>query len=122
MPLHCSGAGKTLLAYQSGDLLNQIARTSGFPRFTPRTITSLAKLKKELEGIREQGYALEQEESVEGRRAVAGPVFDHTGHVVAAFSVTGPATRITSARLPDIARLVRATSQQISFCLGYRGQ
>jgi IclR family acetate operon transcriptional repressor len=122
MPLHCTGVGKTLLAYQSGDLLNRLARTSGFPRFTPRTITSLANLKKELERIREQGYALDQEETVEGLRCVAGPVFDHSGCVVAAFSVTGPATRITSSRLPEIARLVRATSQQISFRLGYRGQ
>jgi IclR family acetate operon transcriptional repressor len=121
MPLHCTGVGKILLAYQSGGLLNQVARTPGFPRFTPQTITSLAKLKKELEQIREQGYALDQEEAVKGVRCVAGPVFDHTGRVVAAFSVAGPATRITPERLPEIARWVRATSQQISFRLGYQG-
>jgi IclR family acetate operon transcriptional repressor len=121
MPLHCTGVGKILLAYHSGALLNQVARTPGFPRFTPQTITSLAKLKKELEQIREQGYALDREEAVKGLRCVAGPVFDHTGRVVAAFSVAGPATRITPERLPEIARLVRATSQQISLRLGYRG-
>jgi IclR family acetate operon transcriptional repressor len=121
MPLHCTGVGKALLAYQSGDLLNQIARTPGFPRFTPHTITSLANLRKELERIREQGYALDQEEAVEGLRCVAGPVFDHTGPVIAAFSVAGPATRMTSSRLPEIVRLVCGTSQQISFRLGYRG-
>jgi IclR family acetate operon transcriptional repressor len=121
MPLHCTGVGKILLAYQSGAFLTQVARTPGFPRFTPQTITSLANLKKELEQIREQGYALDQEEAVEGLRCVAGPVFDHTGRVVAAFSVAGPAMRITSLRLPEIARLVRTTSQQISFRLGYRG-
>jgi DNA-binding IclR family transcriptional regulator len=122
MPLHCTGVGKALLAYQSGAFLNQVARTPGFPRFTPHTITRLANLKKELEQIREQGYALDQEEAVEGLRCVAGPVFDHTGRVLAAFSVAGPATRITPLRLPEIARLVRATSQQISFRLGYRGK
>jgi DNA-binding IclR family transcriptional regulator len=121
MPLHCTGVGKTLLAYQKGELLMQIARSSGFPRFTPRTITNLASLRKELERIREQGYALDQEEAVEGLRCVAGPVFDHAGRVVAAFSVAGPATRITPEKLPEIARLVLATSQQISFRLGYRG-
>jgi DNA-binding IclR family transcriptional regulator len=122
MPLHCTGVGKILLAYQSEDLLIQIARTQGFPRFTLHTITSLANLRKELEQIREQGYALDQEEAVEGLRCVAGPVFDHTGRVIAAFSVAGPATRMTPPRLPEIARLVRATSQQISFRLGYRGR
>jgi len=47
-------------------------------------------------------------------------VFDHTGRVIAAFSVAGPATRVTPPRLPEIARWVRATSQQISSRLGYR--
>ena len=121
MPLHCTGVGKILLAYQSENLLIQIAHTRGFARFTPHTITSLANLRKELEQIREQGYALDQEEAVEGLRCVAGPVFDHTGRVIAAFSVAGPATRLTPPRLPGIARLVRATSQQISLRLGYRG-
>ena len=119
MPLHCSGAGKILLAYQGKGLLDQLARTQGFPRLTPHTITNPANLRKELEQIREQGYALDQEETVEGRRCVAGPVFDHTGHVIAAFSVAGPAARMTPSRLSEIAGLVRATSRQISFCLGY---
>jgi len=122
MPLHCTGVGKILLAYQNEDFLIQLAHTHGLARFTPHTITSLAKLRRELVQIREQGYALDQEEAIEGVRCVAGPVFDHTGRVIAAFSVAGPATRLTPARLPEIARLVRATSEQISFRLGYRGK
>ena len=121
LPLHCTGVGKTLLAYGSGNLLNQVARTSGFPRFTPQTITSLANLKKELERIREQGYAVDQEEAVEGLRCVAGPLFDHTGRVIAAFGVAGPATRITPLQVPEIARLVCAASRRISLRLGHRG-
>jgi len=120
MPLHCTGVGKTFLAYQKGGLLSEFARASGFRRFTPHTIMNLANLRQELEQIREQGYALDQEEAVEGLCCVAGPLFDHTGRVVAAFSVAGPATRLTPPRLPEIARLVCATSQQISFRLGYR--
>jgi IclR family KDG regulon transcriptional repressor len=120
MPLHCTGVGKTLLAFQSEETLNQLARSPGLERLTPHTITSLPHLKRELERIREQGYAVDQEEAVEGLRCVAGPVFDHTGHVIAAFSVAGPATRLTAARIPEIASLVRETSQQISFRLGFR--
>jgi len=122
IPLHCTGVGKTLLAYQGGDLFKRVARTAGFPRFTAHTITNLADLKKELERIREQGYALDDEEAVEGLRCVAGPVFNHTGVVVAAFSVVGPATRITPPRLPEIAGLVCATSRRVSYRLGYRGR
>ena len=87
---------------------------------TAHTITALPQLRKELERIREQGYALDQEEAVEGLRCVAGPVFNHTGQIVAAFSVAGPAMRLTPARIPEIAQLVRETSQQISYRLGYR--
>lgn len=118
-PLHCTGVGKMLLAYQSEEMLNQLAHAPGLERLTPHTITSLPQLRRDLERIREQGYAVDQEEAVEGLRCVAGPVFDHTGRIVAAFSVAGPATRLTSARIPEIARLVRETSQQIAYRLGF---
>ncbi|MGA3325274.1 MAG: IclR family transcriptional regulator [Terriglobia bacterium] len=119
-PLHCTGVGKTLLAYQGEDLLNQIVQAPGLTRLTAHTITGLPQLRRELERIREQGYALDQEEAVEGLRCVAGPVFNHQGKIVAAFSVAGSATRLTPARVPEIAQLVRETSQQISYRLGYR--
>jgi DNA-binding IclR family transcriptional regulator len=121
MPLHCTGVGKILLAYQGRASLGQVARTSGLPRFTPHTITNLANLRKELELIREQGYAVDQEEVVEGLRSVAGPVFDHTGHVIAAFGIAAPASRLVPPRLPEIIRSVCAASRQISFRLGHRG-
>jgi len=121
MPLHCTGVGKTLLAYQGEEYLNQIAHSPGLERFTVHTLTNLAQLRKELEHIREQGYAVDHEEAVEGLRCVAGPVFDHKGSVVAAFSVAGPATRMTASRLADLTRLVRETSQQISYRMGVRG-
>ena len=120
MPLHCTGVGKTLLAYQGEDLLNQIAQSPGLTRMTAHTLTGLAPLRKELEQIRELGYALDQEEAVEGLCCVAGPVFNHTGQIVAAFSVAGPATRMTPSRLLEIAQMVRETSQQISYRLGSR--
>ena len=120
MPLHCTGVGKTLLAYQGEDQLNQISQSPGLTRLTAHTITGLPQLRRELERIRAQGYALDQEEAVEGLRCVAGPVFDHTGEIVAAFSVAGPAMRLTPARTPEIAQLVRETAQQISYRLGYR--
>ena len=122
MPLHCTGVGKTLLAHQSEETLNRIALTPGFTRMTARTMTSLPQLRKELQQIREQGYTIDQEEAVEGLSCVAGPIFNHSGQAVAAFSVAGPATRLTPARLPELAQMVRETSQQISYRLGYRNQ
>jgi IclR family acetate operon transcriptional repressor len=120
MPLHCTGVGKTLLAHRSEETLNRIAQAPGFTRMTARTITALPQLRKELQQIREQGYTIDQEEAVEGLSCVAGPIFNHSGQVVAAFSVAGPATRLTPARIPELAQMVRETSQQISYRLGYR--
>jgi IclR family KDG regulon transcriptional repressor len=121
MPLHCTGVGKVLLAYQGEDLLNQIVQSPGLTRMTAHTITGAGQLRRELEMIRQQGYALDQEEAVDGLRCVAGPVINHTGQIVAAFSVAAPATRMTPARVPEVAHMVRETSQQISYRLGHRG-
>jgi IclR family acetate operon transcriptional repressor len=114
--------GKTLLAHQSEETLNRIAQAPGFTRMTARTITALPQLRKELQQIRDQGYTIDQEEAVEGLSCVAGPIFNHSGQVVAAFSVAGPATRLTPARIPELAQMVRETSQQISNRLGYRNE
>ena len=120
MPLHCTGVGKTLLAHQGEEYLNRIAQSPGFQRMTERTITSLPQLRRELQQIRERGYTVDQEEAVEGLSCVAGPIFNHSGQVVAAFSVAGPATRLTPARIPEFADLVRETSREISYRLGCR--
>ncbi len=122
MPLHSTGSGKTLLAYQGEELLARVAQSPGFTRMTAQTITTLPQMRKELEQIREQGYTVDQEEAVEGLSCVAGPVFNHSGQVVAAFSVAGPATRLTPARIPELAQLVLETSRQISHRLGYRSE
>jgi IclR family transcriptional regulator, KDG regulon repressor len=120
LPLHCTGVGKTLLAYHEGELLENLAEPPGFARLTPQTLTELPKIRHELERIREQGYALDQEEAVVGLRCVAGPVFDHKGQIVAAFSVAGPAMRMTPEHVSEIAQMVQETSRQISFRLGFR--
>ncbi len=121
IPLHCTGVGKTLLAFQEEEMVKRIAESNGLERQTSHTITALTQLKKELAHIREQGYAVDNEEAVEGLRCVAAPIFDHRGQAVAAFSVAGPATRVTPARVAEIARLVCETSRQISYRLGFRG-
>jgi len=120
MPLHCTGVGKALLAYQSEEVISEIVKSVGLERLTARTITTRAGLERELELVRERGYAVDNEEAIDGLRCVAAPVFDRHGQVVAAFSVAGPATRISRARIPEIARLVREASWQISYRLGFR--
>jgi IclR family transcriptional regulator, KDG regulon repressor len=119
LPLHSTGVGKAILAFQEDGFLKSLAESPGLERHTPRTLTSLAQLKKELARVREEGYAVDNEEMVEGLRCVAAPLVEHTGQVRAAFSVAGPAVRLTLARVPAIAALVCETSREISYRLGY---
>ena len=122
MPLHCTGVGKALLAFQSEEVPRRLSKSPGFARLTAHTITSLSNLKEELVRVRQEGYSVDNEEAVEGLRCVAAPLFDHTGKAIAAFSVAGPATRITPERVPEIARLVCETSRVISYHLGFGSQ
>jgi IclR family KDG regulon transcriptional repressor len=119
MPLHCTGVGKTLLAFQAEDALAEMLASLPLDRHTANTITTLPQLKKELSKIRTQGYAFDQEEAVMGLRCVAAPLLDHRGCVVASFSVAGPSTRMTAERMQELARLVVETSREISYRLGY---
>jgi len=120
MPLYCTGVGKTLLAFQPEAVQGELLHALSLERHTPHTITSQAQLRKQLARVKEQGYAVDNEEAVPGLRCVAAPILDHEGRVVAAFSVAGPASRVTLERVPELARLVSETSREISFRLGQR--
>jgi IclR family transcriptional regulator, KDG regulon repressor len=120
LPLHSSGVGKALLAFQPEDHFKVLTDAAGLDRYTTHTITSAAQLRKELAHIRQEGISIDNEEAVIGLRCVAAPIFDHHGNVIAAFSVAGPTTRVTPARVPLISKLVKETSWQISFRLGHK--
>lgn len=112
-PLHCTALGKALLAF--GDV--EIPRT--LERFTPKTIKSKRALQEHLEGIRQIGYAVDDEEFDPGVRCIAVPVFDFRGKVVGAIGISGPSTRITPDRLPQLAARVvesgKALSERMTF-------
>jgi IclR family transcriptional regulator, acetate operon repressor len=117
VPPHSSGTGKVLLAYQGEETIDSITRQTGLPRFTPHTITDVEQLKSELERIREQGYAVDFEEMEEGVRCLAAPVFGPDGRILAAMSVSGPASRLDEGRLkeliPHIKRITGDFSQSL---------
>lgn len=118
-PLHSTGTGKVLLAYQPREVVDSVIRQTGLPRFTPHSITDARKLKLELDCIREQGYATDSEEMEEGVRCLAAPVFGADGAVLAAISISGPAGRLTEERLeeliPKIKRISAALSESLNF-------
>jgi DNA-binding IclR family transcriptional regulator len=103
-PLHATSIGKTMLAWMKPAEAEELLRAVNLPRFTAATKTSLRALKAELARVREQGYALNVEESMPGIAAIAVPVRQgglEGGEVIAGLSVTGPASRLNG----DLSRL-----------------
>ena len=119
MPLHCVSAGKIFLAYMPPEKLEEFLNGAELTRFTPHTITDPECLREELQRVREQGYSVGLEELEEGLNAVAAPIRDYRGEVVAAISVSGPSFRLTRERVPEIAELAKKAADEVSRYLGY---
>lgn len=115
-PTYCTSVGKAFLAFQSDELIRKIA-SPGLHAYTGNTITKLDDLNIELERIRQQGYAVDDEEIEEGLRCIGAPVRDGTGRVFAAVSVSGPAERMPDGRLVGLAPAVIQTANDISAAL-----
>jgi len=115
VPLHCSAAGKVLLAHGAAKLL-----AGRLERCTDQTITSRAVLEAELAAVRERGFAVIDGELEPGLVAVAAPIHRDGGAVVAALSVSGPGTRLTPPRIADVAAACVAQARGLSQVLGHR--
>lgn len=120
-PLHATSSGKVLLAFMSPEVRRDLLEAAGMARFTERTITSVEDLDRQLASVRDDGYATSIEELEPGLNAVAAPVRDHHGVVVAALSVSGPVYRLTEDRAEQIAAEVVAAADEVSFRMGYPG-
>jgi DNA-binding IclR family transcriptional regulator len=117
-PAHATNLGKVLLADLPRERVAEIVAERGLASYTPNTITDLGRLEAELERIRQRGYAIDDEEYDEGLRCIGAGVRDHSGHVVSALGIGGPVTRITPARVDELAGLVMAAANGLSRRLG----
>ena len=117
-PAHATSSGKVLLAGLSESRL-AIAVDGVLERFTDATIVTGAALRDELETVRAQGWAAARDELEDGLTAVAAPVRDHTGDVVAALSISGPSFRMGGDRIPDLSRQAITAADAVSARLGH---
>ncbi|TDX59130.1 IclR family transcriptional regulator [Orenia marismortui] len=118
-PAHCLGSGKVLLAFLEEDKLESILKDIKLTKYTSETISSMDKLKNNLNQIRRQGYSIDFEEMEEGVRCVAAPIRNEAGKVIAAISVSGPNTRITDKFLyTKLIPLVTGKAEEISKNVG----
>jgi DNA-binding IclR family transcriptional regulator len=100
LPLHCSAAGKVLLAYLGKDQVEEVIRRHGLPRFTRNTITQKEKLFRELDIIKKKGYGESREEYGQDAASVAFPLFDGRGKVAGSLSIQSTVTRLNSKTRP----------------------
>jgi len=119
MPAYCTSEGRALLAYSPPLVVANAMRAKLQPR-TEHTITDKAQLTQLLAQVRASGYALDDEESENGMRGVAAPIFDASGAVVAAVGLVGPAQRVSKTSLRKFSALVVEAGNAISSRLGYQ--
>lgn len=115
-PCHSSAVGKCLLAYSSRQYLERFIGNP-LPAFTDKTICDWEVLLAELDTIKRQGYAVDDEELELGLTCIAGPILDRHAGIVAALSISGPTTRVR-ARSEEIVEEVQKTARIISASLG----
>ncbi len=115
---HCTAVGKALLASLPTVEVREILNRTGLPRRTPRTITSVTALMKDLARIGRRGYAIDDEEDTEGVQCIGACVFDRSGKAAGAISVTGLKQRSRNGNLDRIAATVIRYADRISQELG----
>lgn len=118
-PLHSTALGKALLATLPDAELQKLVKGCNFRRFTKNTICELSPFMRELVRVRRRGYALDNMEDSDGARCLAAPIFDRDRRGVAALSISGPASRVSRERDPEITEALIAVCKQISKLLGY---
>ena len=119
--LHCSSTGKIFLAFLHAARFAEVLPPESLNVRTPKTLTTLSKLKREAELTRNRGYSLDDEEYHPGVRCVAAPVFGSDGTVVAAIGITASVVRFTAERIPEMAEKVQAAAAELSALLGHNG-
>lgn len=120
-PVYSSASGKALLAFMPEDA-RKAFMPKEFDSFGSNTIRSVAKLEAELNRIRLNGYAIDDEEWNPGVRALAAPVWNHDGKVMATLAAAGPKLRMSPQRMEEIAQLLINAAQELSTNIGYRGR
>lgn len=120
-PLHATSSGKILLAHLPAKERASLLSSVGMQKVTPRTITAKTKLEKNLAEARERGYAFTLEELEVGLHAMAAPVRNRDGDVIAALSASGPGYRLTEERLHELSPVLLKGAQEISHRMGYLG-
>jgi DNA-binding IclR family transcriptional regulator len=117
--LHVTALGKALAAFLPAEVRESILSTITFQPSTSRTILNLLQFRQELEKIRRQGFAVDDEEAVQGARCVSAPILNSDREPIAAVSVSGPVTRVSPDQVGVLAEAVCDAARAISVAMGF---
>lgn len=119
-PMYCTATGKAILAFLPEEEVLKVWNGSKIVKLTENTITDFILYKKELHIIKENGYAIDNEENELGVRCIGSPIFNIRGDVVGAISISGPINRMTEDKLEFISKEVIKYAGLISKEIGYK--
>lgn len=120
MRVHATSVGKALTAHIPQQELENILAQRSMEKRTPKTITTLPRLLKELEKVRGQGYAVDDEENNLGARCVGAPIFNQQGLIEASLGLSGTINQVNAQTMPRIVEALKDAARHISMQLGYR--
>ncbi|MBU6301340.1 MAG: IclR family transcriptional regulator [Verrucomicrobia bacterium] len=116
-PLHTSGPGKVMLAFMPETERAPILAGMKFERFHPWTISNRKDFLQCLAGVREQGWAADLGEHLEGHNCLGAPILDADGNAMAALWISGPSQRLSEARIETLAPVVRQAAALVTTTL-----
>jgi IclR family transcriptional regulator, acetate operon repressor len=119
-PLHCTALGKALLSFGDEGIVTELL-TAGLTGHTSNSLVEADGLRAELDRVRAQGFAINDQEHLDGVRAVGMPVFGTDGRCEAAVSLAGPAYRMTDERIAQVLPPLREAAEELSARLGHEG-
>jgi len=120
MRVHATSVGKAMAAHISEERLEKILADRGMEKRTAKTITTLPRLLKDLEKVRAQGYAVDDEENNMGARCVGAPVFNQSGAIEASIGLSGTTNQVNAHTMPRILEALKDAARHVSMQLGYR--
>jgi IclR family transcriptional regulator, KDG regulon repressor len=119
IPVHCSAVGKALVGYKSKEEMKDILKGYKYKQQTVNTITNEKDFLAELEKVKKNGYALDSEENEPGITCIAVPIWDHSGSVVAAMSMSQPTARLHAIEQERSIQMLKKAAMEISESMGF---
>ncbi|WP_299152093.1 IclR family transcriptional regulator [uncultured Tateyamaria sp.] len=114
VPFHCTASGKMYLSTLRPHILESILTARPLEKPTPTTLIGLAEIKAELEATRQRGYSTDNEEFMAGMTAIAVPVWDGNGKLLATLSAHAPMQRRTLPQLIEYLPALRRGSADLT--------